>query len=218
LDKLDQTVGFLGGSYKVKTVCYSKKSKGEITRDKILAEATRLINQKGFEATSINDLVKATGLKKGCLYFHFPGKDELMMTILDKAKTDMLETIKSGLNGKTPAERLNNFFKGVLEYQRSCGFAGGCIFGNTALEMSDKDERMTFFVKDFFDKWIELIRKVVKEAQDHGEARNDIPAVVMAKHIVMTIEGGIMLTRLEKSEKPLKDCMDSLRTLIGLKK
>lgn len=202
----------------MKTLNCGKKSKGELTKDKILAEATRLVHKKGFEATTINDMVKATGLKKGCLYFHFSGKDELSLAVLEKAKADFFAFLDSLLEGKTPRNRLNNLFRGIQDAQRDMGFSGGCIFGNTALEMGDKDENLAAFVRGVFDEVTEKVRKVVKAAQVTGQVRKDIPAGTLARHIVMAVEGGIMLTRLEKSEKPLKDCVDSLRTLIGLKK
>lgn len=202
----------------MKSPSIGKKSKGELTKDKILAEAARLMHKKGFEATTINDLVKATGLKKGCLYFHFSGKDELSLAVLEKAKADFIAFLDSMLGGKTPGDCLNNLFKGIQDAQRDMDFSGGCIFGNTALEMGDKDENLSAFVREVFDEITEKVRKVVKAAQVTNEIRKDIAARTLARHIVMAIEGGIMLTRLEKSEKPLKDCLDSLKTLIGLKK
>ena len=194
------------------------RTKGALTKERILAEATRLVHQKGFEATSINDLVMATGLKKGCLYFHFSGKDELSLAVLEKARTDFAAFLDSILAGKTPGERLDHFFKGVLAFQKAMGFAGGCIFGNTALEMGDKDERLSTFVREVFVEWAERLRKVVKAAQVSGQVRSDLSAEILAKHIVMSVEGGIMLARLGKSEKPLKDCLSTLRKLIGLSK
>ncbi len=193
-------------------------SKGELTKDKIIAEATRLVKQKGFEATSMSDLVEATGLQKGCLYFHFTGKDDLLAAILEKARTDFFQLVDSGLAGKTPGERLENFFSGVLEYQTSTGFSCGCIFGNISLEMSGKDKRVAAFMKDLFDEWTAKIRHVVKAAQRSKQVTSELSADVLARHIIMALEGGIMLSRVEKSGKPLKDCFASLRVLIGLKK
>lgn len=193
-------------------------SKGELTKHKIIAEATKLVQQKGFEATSMSDLVEATGMQKGCLYFHFTGKDELLFAILEKSKADFFVLIDGALQGKSPAEQLENFMQGVLDYQKSMGFAGGCIFGNIASEMSDKDKRVAAFVRDLFDEWVEKIRVVVQQAQRAGTVTKDIPADILARHIIMALEGGIMLSRLEKNEKPLKDCLKSLKIMIGLKK
>ncbi len=194
------------------------KSKGELTKGRILAEATRLVRRKGFEATSINDLMAVTGLKKGCLYFHFSGKEELSLAILEKAKADFFASFDSSLAGKTPGDRLDHFLKETLEQSKKKEFEAGCIFGNTALEMSGKNQRLSKFVGEVFAEWIERISKVVKDAQEAGRVRKDLSAAILARHIVMSLEGGIMLTRLEKSEKPMKDCITSLRTLLAMKK
>ncbi len=85
------------------------------------------------------------------------------------------------------------------------------------MEMSDKNKWTVTFIRKVFEEWIEKVRKVVQSAQSAGQMRDDLSAGIVAKHIVMAIEGGIMLARLEKSEKPLKDCLTSLRKLIGLK-
>jgi TetR/AcrR family transcriptional repressor of nem operon len=193
------------------------KSKGELTKERILSEATRLVHRKGFEATSINDLMAVTGLKKGCLYFHFSGKEELSFAVLEKAKVDFFASLDSSLSGKTPRDRLDHFFKEKLELNKKEEFEG-CIFGNTALEMSGKNQRLSKFVGEVFEEWIERISKVVKDAQDAGEVKKDLSAAVLARHIVMSLEGGMMLTRIDKSEKPMRDCIASLRALLGMKK
>lgn len=193
-------------------------TKGDQTKSRIITEATKLVQKKGFEATSMTDVVEATGMQKGCLYFHFTGKDELLFAILEKSKTDFFGLIDGALQGKTPAEQLDNFMQGVLDYQKSMGFAGGCIFGNIASEMSDKDKRVAAFVRDLFDEWIEKIRKVVLSAQKTGAVTKDISADILARHIIMALEGGILLSRVEKNERPLKDCLKSLKIMIGLKK
>lgn len=50
------------------------QTKGELTREKIIREARQIVNRKGLMDTSISDIISATGLKKGSLYFHFSGK------------------------------------------------------------------------------------------------------------------------------------------------
>jgi len=194
------------------------KSKGELTKERILAEATRLVHRKGFEATSINDLMAVTGLKKGCLYFHFSGKEALSLAILEKAKADFFASFDSSLAGKTASDRLSHIFRDTLEQSKKNGLEAGCIFGNTALEMSGKNQRLSKFVGEVFAEWIERITEIVKDAQAAGQVRKDLSAAILAGHIVMSLEGGIMFARLEKSEKPMKDCITSLRTLLGMKK
>ena len=50
-------------------------SKGDQTRERIIAKAAELFNQRGLEGTSMADLMEATGLEKGGIYRHFPSKE-----------------------------------------------------------------------------------------------------------------------------------------------
>ena len=52
-------------------------SKGQLTRQRIIAQAAPLFNQRGYEGCSINDVMAATGLEKGGIYRHFESKEEL---------------------------------------------------------------------------------------------------------------------------------------------
>jgi TetR/AcrR family transcriptional repressor of nem operon len=189
-------------------------SKGEETKEKILEAAAKLFQRKGFGATSINDLLEATGIKKGSLYFHFPGKDALGLAFLEKARTEFLEFVDMSLTGDTPGNRLDNFLNQVIKTHKERDFVGGCIFGNTALEMGDTENRFAVFIEKVFEEWAEKLRKVVSAAQDSGEVSRDLPADVLVSHMVAAIEGGIMLARLKKDEKPLRDVLTAVRVLL----
>ncbi|MDA8088327.1 MAG: TetR family transcriptional regulator C-terminal domain-containing protein [Nitrospiraceae bacterium] len=84
--------------------------------------------------------------------------------------------------------------------------------------MGGKDEKITALIGDLFDGWIKRLQETVKEAQVTGQVRSDLPANALARHIVASIEGGIMLSKLKRDGAPLKECLNSLRTLLVLKK
>ena len=191
-------------------------TKGEMTRERLITEAALLIQRKGFTGTSIGDLVAATGVKKGSLYFHFLGKDELGLAVLERSRDKFNEFFDEALSGETPAQSLSNFFDAVVALHRRTGFVGGCIFGNTALEMSDGDERFTRVVDRFFADMAARLAGVVTAAQQAGQMRTDLPAGTLAEQIVMSLEGGIMLARLRKDEKPLRLCFDTLKVFLRL--
>ncbi len=191
-------------------------TKGEQTRQKIIAEARRLFELQGFQATSLNDLLVATGLKKGALYFHFSSKDEIGLAVLERARAELEIFLDQALAGATPGACLENFFLSILDWQRQLNFAGGCIFGNIALEMGDSDARFAIFVDQVFTDWIARIGEALSGAQASGEVRSELPAAALARHVVAATEGGIMLSRLKKNGRPLQDCFDSLRSLLGM--
>lgn len=192
------------------------KTKGKLTREKILEVARELFNSKGFNATTINDLVAATGMQKGSLYFHFAGKDAIAREVLSEATAEFMVFLTKVLGGENPGASIDTFFQCALEKHLGTGFVGGCIFGNTALEMSDSDSEFAGVIDTVFDEWIKRVEVVVAAAQKSGQIRTDISSEALAKHIIATMEGGIMMSRLKKDERPMKECLETLRITLDL--
>jgi TetR/AcrR family transcriptional repressor of nem operon len=193
------------------------QSKGKMTREKILDEATRLFQRKGFLTTTINDLLDATGTTKGTLYFHFAGKEDLGLEVLRRAQGTFRLFLDDALQGSTPGARLDSFFRLALEHNRSQGFVGGCLFGNTALETCDSAPLFAEVVCEVFAEWLGRLEETIQAAQVSGQVRQDLPAADLAELVVATIEGGIMQSRLKREGGPLKRTFDSLRVLLKLK-
>lgn len=193
------------------------KTKGALTREKILEVARELFNSKGFNATTISDLVAATGMQKGSLYFHFAGKDAIAREVLSEATDEFMVFLTKALDGENPGACIDNFFRCALEKHLGAGFVGGCIFGNTALEMSDSDPEFAGAIDRFFDEWINRVDAVVTAAQKSGQIRTDISSEALSKHIIATIEGGIMMSRLKKDERPMRECLETLRITLDLR-
>ncbi len=192
-------------------------SDSNTTRERVLNETARLVERQGFGPTSINDVLHAAGIKKGTLYHHFPGKDELGLAVLERARDDFLLFLDSSLAAPTPMEALEQFFKAALEKHRKTAFVGGCLWGNTALEMSDTSPAYTAFVEKVFDEWICRIERVIRSGQEAGQIRKDRSASELARLVIASIEGGIMMSRLRKQDGPLRSCQESLRVLLAAK-
>jgi TetR/AcrR family transcriptional regulator, transcriptional repressor for nem operon len=186
-------------------------------RDQVIERASRLFERKGFRATSIGEITAASGIKRGGLYHHFQDKDHLALEVLDQAAAGFADFLDRALAGTTPRSALTHFYNAVLTKHKKAGFVGGCIFGNTALEMADDGKPYASAIAQTFDMWIRKIESVVRRAQERGEVRDDLSARVLASHVVMAIEGGIMLARLNKNEAPLKECLRSLRKMLFVK-
>lgn len=184
------------------------------TKRLILDVSTRLIRTKGFHATSVGDIISATGIKKGGLYHHFLSKDQIGLEVLERMERMYMGFLDDVLSGSQHGKALENFLDSVLVKHREAGFVGGCIFGNMALEMADNNKNFTDATSRIFSAWIKKLEDVVLAAQENFQIRKDIPAHSLAQQIVMTIEGGIMLSRLTKNEMPLKESIDLLKKFL----
>lgn len=75
---------------------------------------------------------------------------------------------------------------------------------------------MSHLIREVFRNWTDLLAEILCEAHDAGDLTVQIPPKVLAKHIVATIEGGIMMSRLTKDGGHLRDCLNSIRIILGI--
>ncbi|MDD5762020.1 MAG: TetR/AcrR family transcriptional regulator [bacterium] len=190
--------------------------KGIRTRERVLAGATEIFHRQGFSGTSIHDLIRETGVKKGNLYHYFSSKEAMGLEVLTRARDDFFIFLDKSLQGGRPSARLANHFKAIVRYHEGRNLVGGCIFGNTALEMSDRNETYRDIIHSVFEEWRRRIREVLESAVRSGEVRKDLDPEAMARHVVATVEGGILVARASGNPADLKDCLAVLAGLLGI--
>lgn len=194
----------------------SMREKGIRTREKVLAGAQEIFHRGGFSGTSINDLIRETGVKKGNLYHFFSSKEEMGLEVLARAREDFYKFLEKSLQGDRPSVRLANHFEAIVRYHEGRNLVGGCIFGNTALEMSDRNDQYRAVIHGVFEEWRRRIREVLEIAVRTGEIRAEIDPEAAARHIVATVEGGIMLARASRNPEDLKECLAALSVYLGI--
>jgi TetR/AcrR family transcriptional repressor of nem operon len=206
---LYRTVGFeQGGEYQM-----PEARKGEQTKQVILQKTRMLLVTKGFHHTSVSEIIAACGVQKGSLYYHFPSKEELGLAVLEDARDEFFAILDQSLTGTTPLAKVFNSLEAVRRQMQRANFVGGCLFGNTALEMSDSNPRFQEVIREVFERWVDLLTKTLAEHRESDGTTFQEPRL-LAKLIVAAIEGGIMMARASKDGRDLDDCIRSLRTLL----
>ena len=76
-------------------------AKGKTTRERIVTEAANLFNQRGFEGSSMSDVMAVTGLEKGGIYRHLSSKEELAAKAFDYAWKSAFETRTHGSGARS---------------------------------------------------------------------------------------------------------------------
>jgi len=184
------------------------------TRERLIDAMAQLVQIKGFNSTSVNDVIQAVGIKKGTLYYYFSGKDELGLAVLERDRDEFLSFLDTNLSGTDPQKSIEHFFKAAFKKHKDTGFVGGCLWGNTALEMSDTNLVYKNVVEEVFAEWIAKVESVIRSGQQTEQIRTDRSACELAYLVVACFEGGIMMSRITKKDYPFKSCLDSIRTLL----
>ena len=189
-------------------------NKGQATRESLVQAAARLARIKGFDRTSVQEVMAEAGAGKGSFYHHFESKDALGLAVLERERASFMEMLDACFNEEKGADALECFFQSSLEAHSGKGLTGGCLWGNTALEMSDTNPAYVGPVNEVFREWTGKLQQMIREAQAGGRIREDLPDSDLALLVVAAIEGGIMMSRLRKDEAPMRSCLDLLRLLL----
>ena len=178
-------------------------TKGEHTRRKILEAAAPIFNQRGYEGSSLNDLMEATGLKKGGIYRHFSSKEQLAAEAFDysweaawKARLLHVDEKANGI------ERLKQLIANFVDHRSPV--AGGCPILNTATEADDGNLVLRSRVAKALRSWLSRLQNIVEQAQERGETRSGIDPKAVATLIVASLEGALMMSRLQRKDEALR--------------
>jgi TetR/AcrR family transcriptional regulator, transcriptional repressor for nem operon len=192
----------------------TEKSKGESTKDHILKTTRHLFTTQGFRTTRISDIIEATGVKKGNLYYHFPSKEELGLAVLLDAQEEFQGFLDGSFQGNSPIDKILNSCDTLLSFLQEHDFVGGCLFGNTALEMTDSNSKFAKIIQEVFDYWTGKIEHELRAGKADGSFISPIPIASLATTVVATIEGGIMMSRVSKGKNGLADCVVILKAIL----
>src|ERR1700733_14409992 len=138
-------------------------TKGEQTRRDIVEKAAPLFNQKGFEGTSLADLMQATGLQKGGIYRHFSGKKELAAEAFDYAWE---KAVRGRLDGVADVADCVDRLKKTIDnfVERRAGLVpGGCPLMNTAVEADDGNPALRARARGALSGWMSRLTKAAED-------------------------------------------------------
>jgi TetR/AcrR family transcriptional regulator, transcriptional repressor for nem operon len=174
--------------------------KGEQTRHEIIRKAAPIFNQKGYAGAALSDLMEATSLEKGGIYRHFESKQQLAAEAFDYAWRLAIETRFEGTEEiPNTVDRLKQLVRN-FQHRRSGLVPGGCPLLNTAIDSDDGNAQLREKARKALNSWLDRIGAVVEEGQRRGEIRPDIDSSKLSALIVSTLEGSLMVSRLERKE------------------
>jgi TetR/AcrR family transcriptional repressor of nem operon len=179
-------------------------TKGEQTRRDIVKKAAPLFNQKGFEGTSLADLMQATGLQKGGIYRHFSGKKELAAEAFDYAWE---KAVHGRLDGVADVPDCVDRLKRTIDnfVERRAGLVpGGCPLMNTAVEADDGNPVLRARARKALHGWTDRLSKITSEGIQKRQIERNVAPRQLAQLIIGSLEGALLISRLQNDEEPLR--------------
>jgi TetR/AcrR family transcriptional repressor of nem operon len=179
-------------------------TKGEQTRGDIVRKSAPLFNRKGYEGTSLSDLMKATGLQKGGIYRHFSSKEELATEAFDyswgKAVSGRLDGVAEVVDC---VNRLQKMIDNFVELRAGL-VSGGCPLMNTAIEADDGNAALRARARKALQSWTVRLSKITSEGIEKQEIDHRTDPLKLSQLIIGSLEGALLISRLQKSDEPLR--------------
>lgn len=167
----------------------------EFEPDEIADAAMRVFWQRGYAATSIQNLVEGTGLSRSSLYSTFESKQGLFQQALRRYEAVTTSNVALLSGSGTPKTLIRELLMRVAENELSDPQRRGCLVANAALELAGQDEAAAKLVAHNFQRLQKALEKLIQRGQQSGEVSVGKSPRALARFFVNTLQGMRVLSK-----------------------
>ena len=188
--------------------------KGAHTRQRIVAAAAGLILQQGVAATTLDDVRAEAGVSSSQVYHYFRDKKALVQAVIEYHDETIVGGQEPMLVTLDSLEGLRAWRDFLVRHQEELGCRGGCPIGSLGSELAEADADARARVAASFRRWEGAIRSGLRGMQARGElGRADPDELALAT--LAALQGGLLLTQMQRSTRPLETALDAMLALIA---
>lgn len=195
--------------------CQDPEASGQ-TRARILEAAFQEVHRVGFQAASLNNILKTTQLTKGALYHHFSNKQALGYALVDELIRSVVEQhwIKPLESSDDPIATLKQCIARGSHEMTPEDIQLGCPLNNLTQEMALIDEPFRLRTESIYRDWRQAITDALERGKRQGQVKDSVDTVSFAIVYVATLEGCIGLAKSAQSMDLLIACGKGLMDLL----
>lgn len=159
-------------------------------REEVVEKALGVFWRQGYQATSVQDLVEATGLNRGSLYDTFGDKHGLFLETVNYYRANVSAQRLARLEAPGPLrERVAGFFQGIIDFAQGEGRLLGCLMTNSTVELAPHDRDARLAVAANMGAMEAAFRRVLTRAKKNGELAGDKSPADLARFFTATANG-----------------------------
>jgi len=191
--------------------------KSKETQDLIINTSFELFYEKGYNATSIPDIMKETSLSKGAFYHHFKNKHEIGKKVIEniirkRIKEGFIEPLAE-LNRNIPELLLYVFTNRIKNYSER-EKALGCPANNLVGEIGYTEQDFRVILKSLFEEWREALINAIEHGKNRREIKKDVNSSSVAISLICAFEGVRSVRKVYDDDKIFNEFMQSMGSFI----
>lgn len=181
----------------------------------VLEKAQRVFWEKGFAATSLDDLLTATGMGSGSFYNAFKGGKRELFTKAIQQRRQAFQAFKNQLKtSDSPIDEIKRFFRSIAKADRDTHLRG-CIISNTVVEMTFLDDELEKEAVAILKEVEAMYTWAIRQGQEQGVIRNETAPELLGRYL-MTVWNGLNVTRrMYPSNRSLEELIDLQLSVIS---
>ena len=188
----------------------------EFNPDDAIEKAMHVFWHKGYEATSMEDLLSAMDLNRGSLYDTFGDKRQLFLKVMDRYCTTFANSKFSLLDQPGPAlPTLRQFINGMIEGGLADPQRRGCLIANTVMELSPHEKEIAGMVSQALKMVEDTFFNVLARAKQQGELKNDKDPRALARFLTTMMQGTIVMIKAGASADVVKQTVETALSILA---
>ncbi|WP_460557696.1 TetR/AcrR family transcriptional regulator [Hymenobacter daeguensis] len=185
--------------------------KAERTKQSIIEQAAPLFNQKGIAGTTIDDVLQAAKVAKGCLYSHFENKDDLSAQTADFLLAKIQGRIQQAMSRATTAKGRIFAYLDYCQNPLDTPVVGGCPIFNLAVEADDNHPLVKQKVAAVLQAAQAGFAAILQQGIAQGEFAPHLNAQDFAFKMFAAVEGATVICRVLGSSQPMYQLVKTLK-------
>jgi TetR/AcrR family transcriptional repressor of nem operon len=160
----------------------------------VIDKAVQVFWAKGYEATSMQDLIDAMGIQRGSLYATFGGKQQLFLRSLQRYSVTVVSNLLAILESKPSSiESIELFFSQLVDHLLTAGELRSCLITNSAIERGLRDEETKQLVIQLLKALGNGFYKTLLRAQKAGELSTELDLKKVANYLTSSMQGLLVM-------------------------
>jgi len=186
------------------------------TRERILDVGLDLVQRRGINGMSFQDLSDAVGIRKASVHHHFASKTDMVAALLDRYRTHFGREIRPILGSRKPAAaKLKTYFGLFADTLEQPGNDKGCLCGMLAAELLSLEAENVEQVRGFFRENYRFIEQILNEGRSDASLAFAGDTAAMARLVFSSLEGALLVARCDGGPRSMKATLQSLLGLLS---
>jgi AcrR family transcriptional regulator len=181
--------------------------RGTVTRARIVDAATDLVETRGLSDTSLDAVLARSRASKSQLYHYFADRDDLVLAVVARKIEIVLDVNGPLLSELSTLAQLRHWRDALVAQAREVDCAGGCPLGSLVGELG-RSRRARAAIAEGFASWRGLFVRGFSRMKRNGQLRPSARPKALASATLAALQGGLLLSQVERSSKPLEAALD----------